>query len=56
MADTPDIPDLADPGSAVEPYEPPAIVWVEAYEPVGFGVSCTKQPGNPGCQPGPAFE
>jgi hypothetical protein len=28
------------------PYEPPRIVWQEDYEPVSFGVSCAKQPGN----------
>ena len=37
------------------PYEPPRIVWREDYEPVAFGVSCAKQPGNGGCvPPGPA--
>jgi hypothetical protein len=35
------------------PYERPAIVWREPYEPMSFGVSCAKQPGNPGCGPGP---
>jgi hypothetical protein len=34
-------------------YEPPRIVWREPYEPRSFGVSCAKQPGNPGCNPGP---
>jgi hypothetical protein len=34
-------------------YEPPAIVWREPYEPLSFGISCAKQPGNPGCNPGP---
>jgi hypothetical protein len=36
-----------------EPYEPPRIAWREPYEPVSFGASCAKQPGNPGCNPGP---
>lgn len=36
-------------------YEPPSIVWEERYEPVGFGVSCARQEGNPGCAPGPTF-
>jgi len=30
-------------------YEPPRITWREPYEPVSFGVSCTRQPGNPQC-------
>ena len=34
-------------------YEPPKITWREAYEPMSFGLSCAKQPGNPGCGPGP---
>jgi hypothetical protein len=34
-------------------YEAPRIVWREAYEPLSFGASCAKQPGNPGCNPGP---
>ncbi len=37
------------------PYEPPRISWVEPYEPLGFGVSCSKTEGNPGCFPGPIF-
>lgn len=40
-------------GRERRPYESPRIVWREAYEPVSFGVSCAKQPGNPGCNPGP---
>lgn len=35
------------------PYETPRIVWAEAYEPMSFGISCAKQPGNPGCGSGP---
>jgi hypothetical protein len=35
------------------PYTPPQIIWREPYEPVSFGLSCAKQPGNPGCNPGP---
>jgi hypothetical protein len=31
------------------PYVPPAIVWREPYDPISFGVSCAKQPGNPSC-------
>lgn len=38
---------------ARRPYARPQIVWREPYEPVVFGVSCARQPGNPGCQPGP---
>ncbi len=36
-------------------YKPPRIAWEEPYEPLGFGVSCTKVSGNPGCVPGPSF-
>ena len=40
--------------SALSPtYEPPRIVWREPYQPLSFGLSCAKQPGNPGCMPGP---
>ncbi len=35
------------------PYDPPRIVWREAYLPVTAAVSCAKQPGNPPCNPGP---
>lgn len=35
------------------PYSRPEIVWREPYEPMGFGISCAKQPGNPQCNPGP---
>jgi hypothetical protein len=38
------------------PYEAPAIIWHEPYEPIGFGISCAKQEGNPGCFPGPTFQ
>lgn len=34
-------------------YEAPRIVWREPYEPVAFGVSCSKTAGNPACAPGP---
>ncbi len=34
-------------------YEAPRISWREPYQPMSFGVSCAKQPGNPGCAPGP---
>jgi hypothetical protein len=34
---------------AKRPYVPPAIIWEEDYRPTAFGVSCAKQPGNPGC-------
>jgi hypothetical protein len=30
-------------------YEAPKIVWREVYEPVSFGISCAKEPGNPPC-------
>jgi hypothetical protein len=28
------------------PYEPPRIVWTEPYEPMSFGLSCLKVPGQ----------
>jgi hypothetical protein len=40
-------------GSSKKPYERPDIVWEEEYKPSAFGLSCAKQPGNPGCNPGP---
>lgn len=40
-------------GLEKKPYEPPNITWEEEYRPTAFGVSCAKQPGNPGCEPGP---
>lgn len=36
-------------------YEPPRVNWEEDFPTTVFGVSCAKQPGNPGCVPGPAF-
>ncbi len=49
--------DLAPATSRAEPlrqhYAPPRIVWRERYEPVSYGISCAKQPGNPGCNVGP---
>jgi hypothetical protein len=38
-----------DPNIERRPYEPPRIVWREDFQPVSFGVSCAKQPGNPPC-------
>jgi hypothetical protein len=48
----------AEPGegetTAPRPYEPPRIEWEDAYEPLGFGLSCVKQdPAS--CSPGPTF-
>jgi len=35
-------------------YEPPRIVWREPYTVAAQQpVSCARQPGNPGCNPGP---
>ena len=42
-----------EPDAKRKPYEPPDIAWEEEYRPTAFGVSCAKQPGNPGCNPGP---
>ena len=39
--------------SAESLYEAPRITWREPYEPLSFGLSCAKQPGNPGCGSGP---
>jgi hypothetical protein len=55
MADESEKP-VAEPGSQPNPkrlYEPPQILWREPYEPVSFGLSCGKQPGNPACIGGP---
>ncbi len=49
---TPKPPVVAGPGK--KKYARPEIVWREPYEPMGFGISCAKQPGNPQCNPGPA--
>lgn len=46
IRNAPDVPASSD-------YDPPKIVWREPYQPMSFGVSCAKQPGNPGCAPGP---
>jgi hypothetical protein len=35
------------------PYERPRISWREPYAPMSFGLTCARQPGNPGCSPGP---
>jgi hypothetical protein len=35
------------------PYQSPRVLWREPYEPMSFGISCAKQPGNPQCNPGP---
>jgi hypothetical protein len=34
-------------------YEAPRIVWREDYVPQTNAISCARQPGNPGCNPGP---
>jgi hypothetical protein len=33
------------------PFTPPKIVWREPYEPVSFGLSCARFPGQGGCAP-----
>lgn len=35
-------------------YARPRVIWREPYAPTSFGISCAKQPGNPGCNPGPS--
>ena len=37
----------------IQPYEPPSVAWREKFDPTPLRVSCAKQPGNPGCNPGP---
>jgi len=34
-------------------YEPPAILWEEPYEQVVLTMTCSRESGNPGCNPGP---
>ena len=34
-----------------KPYERPRIVWREPYEPISFGASCGKKPGDLSCVP-----
>ncbi len=53
MKDESILPDGHEPAAEEPRYEPPRIVWSEPYQPVSFGISCAKQPGNPGCNPGP---
>ena len=53
MRDTPKSTDEDEPVDPGEAYSPPAIAWTEIYDPFGFGISCAKQEGNPGCFPGP---
>jgi hypothetical protein len=33
-------------------YERPDIIWTEPYQPMAFGASCVKQPGNSICRGG----
>ena len=33
------------------PFSPPKIMWREPYEPVSFGLSCARFPGQGGCAP-----
>jgi hypothetical protein len=46
-------PDGLNAGDSRRPYERPDIVWEEEYKPTAFGMSCLKEVGNPGCNPGP---
>ena len=36
-----------------QPYAAPTITWREDIGPTPLALSCAKQPGNPGCNPGP---
>ena len=38
------------PAEPPEPYEAPAVVWEEPYDPVGLTVSCAKWEGIPACE------
>jgi hypothetical protein len=49
MSEVKDVSEEPEQGSDEPAYEPPHIAWREPYEPVGFGISCAKQPQNPGC-------
>jgi len=40
-----------EPPKEKKPYERPRIVWREPYEPVSFGLSCGKKPGDLSCVP-----
>ncbi len=40
-------------GGERQPYEAPSVTWRENLDPTPLAVSCAKQPGNPGCNPGP---
>ena len=51
MGDRPKEPETGE--KSKKRYEAPQIAWEEPFEPVGFGMSCAKQEGNPGCFPGP---
>lgn len=44
---------LTEKPSTKKRYEKPAIAWEEKYEPVGFGISCAHEGGNPECMVGP---
>lgn len=33
-----------------EPYEAPAVLWEEPYDPVGLAISCADYEGNPACK------
>ncbi|MBI5481412.1 MAG: hypothetical protein HY906_21310 [Deltaproteobacteria bacterium] len=43
-------PETPDTERAPEPYDPPAVVWEEPYDPVGLTVSCAKWEGIPACE------
>ena len=53
MSDVSDETDTLERSEDQARYEAPRIVWREPYQPLTFGVSCAKQPGNPGCNTGP---
>ena len=39
----------------VEDWQPPRVTWREPFEPMSFGATCVRQPGNTACFPGPYY-
>jgi len=54
----PSLPSDAAPATARprRPFEPPAVLWTEPFQPVAYGLSCAKQSGQGGqCNTFPAI-